>query len=205
MSNVMEDGGSELGARIAARVRGLRGERGYTLDTLAARSGVSRSAISMIERGETSPTAAVLNKLAAALGVPLASLFDIPPERAPANPVARHHAQPLWRDPQSGYLRRTVSPPGWPSPIRIAEVELPADAVVSYETAGSEVEIHQQIWILSGEIQVSHGAETHQLRIGDCLAMRLDGPTTFRNPTARRARYAVVVVTEPLSARKGAS
>ncbi|WP_347316806.1 helix-turn-helix domain-containing protein, partial [Ralstonia pseudosolanacearum] len=62
--------------RIARRVRDLRAARGYTLDALAARCGVSRSMISLIERGAASPTAVVLDKLAAGLGVSLSSLFD---------------------------------------------------------------------------------------------------------------------------------
>ena len=62
---------------IAARVRQLRAERGLSLDGLAERSGVSRSMISLIERAETSPTAVVLEKLAAALDTTLAGLFTI--------------------------------------------------------------------------------------------------------------------------------
>lgn len=202
MSSKEEGDISDLGARIAARVRELRGERGYTLDVLAARSGVSRSAISLIERCATSPTAVVLEKLATGLNVPLASLFDAPPERESPGPVARRSAQPRWRDPQSGYLRRNVSPPSWPSPIRIVEVEFPAGATVSYETADREVTIHQQVWVLSGQIEVTLGEETHRLEAGDCLAMRLDQPMTYRNRTARSARYAVVIVTETVPARR---
>ncbi|TFW16635.1 helix-turn-helix domain-containing protein, partial [Duganella callida] len=61
---------------IARRVRALRDAQHLSLEALAARSGVSRSNISLIERGESSPTAAVLDKLASALGVALAALFE---------------------------------------------------------------------------------------------------------------------------------
>ena len=71
-----------------------------------------------------------------------------------------------------------MSPPGWASPIRITEVEFPAGARVSYETAEREVTIHQQVWVLSGQIDVTVGDETHALEGGDCLAMRLDRPTS---------------------------
>lgn len=192
----------DVGARIAARVRELRAERGYTLDALAARSGVSRSAISSVERCATSPTAVVLEKLATGLGVALASLFDAAPEGELPSPTARRCAQPQWRDPQSGDVRRNVSPPGWPSPIRIAEVELPAGAAVAHETAEREVTIHQQVWVLSGRIEVTLGEEAHDLEAGDCLAVRLDRPVAFRNRGARSARDAVVVVTEPVPARR---
>src|SRR5262249_15335592 len=65
-----------LNERIAERVRALRAAGRLSLDALARRSGVSRSMISLIERGETSPTAVVLDKLAAGLGVLLPSLFE---------------------------------------------------------------------------------------------------------------------------------
>src|SRR6516162_4488431 len=103
-SNIMDD----INARIAARVRELRGASGLSLEALAETCGVSRSMISLIERGESSPTAVVLEKLAAGLGVTLASLFDAPAARAPAGPVARREDQPQWQDPASGYRRRNV-------------------------------------------------------------------------------------------------
>ena len=59
----------DINTRIATRLRDLRDARGYSLDTLAERSGVSRSNISLIERGQSSPTAVVLDKLAIGLGV----------------------------------------------------------------------------------------------------------------------------------------
>src|SRR4029453_2228359 len=76
--SIMKEVASDLSQRIAERVRSLRAERGLSLEALAARSGVSRSMISLVERGESSPTAVVLEKLATALGVTLASLFDAP-------------------------------------------------------------------------------------------------------------------------------
>ena len=69
---------SNINVRIASRVRCLRTELDLTLDTLAAQCGVSRSMLSLIERGESSPTAVVLEKIARGLGVALAVLFDDP-------------------------------------------------------------------------------------------------------------------------------
>src|SRR5262245_21008912 len=74
----MSNMSSKVNQRIAERVRELRARHGFSLDALAVRSGVSRSMISLIERAESSPTAVVLDKLAAALGVTLPSLFDAP-------------------------------------------------------------------------------------------------------------------------------
>src|ERR1700752_4322176 len=123
VSTIMESTASDLNRRIAERVRELRDGKGLSLDQLAGKSGVSRSMISLIERGESSPTAVVLEKLAAGLGVPLAALFDAP--AAPAAPLARRKDQVKWPDPASGYLRRNVSPAGFASPIHIVEVLFP--------------------------------------------------------------------------------
>lgn len=191
-----------VGRRLAARIRALRAARGASLDALATTSGVSRSMISLVERGESSPTAAVLEKLATALGVTLAALFDTGADGhgAPPGPLVRRADQPEWRDPGSGYVRRNVSPPGG-QPFQIVEVSFPAGARVAFENGARDVAVSQQVWMLAGAIDVTVGSERHRLRAGDCLAMRLDRPTMFANPTRRRARYAVVVAADGGSRR----
>ena len=194
----MKESDTGLAERIAERVRELRLARGLSLDALAGKSGVSRSMISLVERGESSPTAVLLEKLATGLGVVLASLFDGPAGSPGENsgPVARHQDQPEWRDPASGYVRRNVSPPGVPQPVQIVEVHFPAGARVAFETGARDGRVDQQIWVLEGEMAITLGEERHRLRRGDCLAMRLDRPTMFHNPTRRAARYAVVLASE---------
>lgn len=189
-----EDPASSLTERMARRVRDLRAERGLSLDELAALCGVSRSMISLIERGESSPTAVVLEKLATGLGVSLASLFN-PPE-APADPVARKADQASWRDPGSGYVRRNVSPSGFASPLQIVEVSFPAGARVAFDTGPRLPRVHQQVWVLEGSIEVTLGPACHRLGSGDCLAMVLDQPIAYHNPTRKPARYAVVITSE---------
>jgi len=184
----------DINSRIAARVRELRTELDMTLDALAAKCDVSRSMLSLIERGESSPTAVVLEKVASGLGVPLASLFD--DSSAAASPVARPADRTPWRDPQSGYVRRNLSPANYPSPLHLVEVMLPAGAKVAYETGARESIIHQQIWLLEGSIEVTLGKVTHRLDADDCLAMRVNAPTTFRNRTRKPARYIVAVAAE---------
>src|SRR5579862_3469639 len=117
---------SPINARIAGRVRALRDARGLSLDALAAKCAVSRSMLSLIERGESSPTAVVLEKIATGLGVALASLFE--DSGAPVSPLSRRSQRVPWRDPQSGYVRCNISPPNFPSPLQIVEVTLPAGA-----------------------------------------------------------------------------
>lgn len=185
---------STVNDRIALQVRALRAASGLSLQAMATRCDVSRSMISLIERGESSPTAVVLEKIATGLNVPLASLFDAP--IAQQEPVARREQQPVWRDPQSGYLRRNVSPSGSGSPIQLVEVAFPAGTRVAYETGARDPRVHQQVWVLEGEIVVTVGDATHELGPGDCLAMQLDRPIAFHNRTSEHARYAVVIVSE---------
>jgi transcriptional regulator with XRE-family HTH domain len=190
-----ETSSNSLNDRIAQRVRDLRAACGLSLDALATHCGISRSMISLIERGESSPTAVLLEKLASGLGVPLASLFDTP--QPTANPVARAADQPSWRDPHSGYVRRNVSPSGVGSQIQIVEVAFPPKARVAYETGWREPMMHQQIWLLEGSIDVTVGDDRHRLGPGDCLAMVLDRPVSFHNPHKTAARYAVVLASMP--------
>jgi transcriptional regulator with XRE-family HTH domain len=187
---------TDVNTRLAGRVRELRAARGLTLEALASRSAVSRSMISLIERGSASPTAVVLDKLATGLGVPLASLFEEHAGAAPPNPVVRRDEQLQWRDPASGYRRRNLSPPRWESALQLVEVEFPACARVALETAAREIAIDQQVWVLAGSIEVSVGDERHRLGSGDCLAMRLDRPIVFSNPGRGTARYVVALARE---------
>jgi transcriptional regulator with XRE-family HTH domain len=184
----------DINSRIASRVRALRTDLGLTLDTLAAKCNVSRSMISLVERGESSPTATVLEKIASGLGVSLATLFE--DSSAPAVPVSRRDDRTPWRDPRSGYLRRNISPANFPSPIQIVEIVLPAGARVAYETGARDGSIHQQIWVQEGSIEVTLGRVTYRLSKDDCLAMQLNEPTAFRNRTRKPARYIVIVASE---------
>ena len=194
---------NDVNRRIAAQTRELRAGLALSLEALASRSGVSRSMISLIERGEASPTAVVLERLAWGLRVPLARLFDPPAgETAVPQPVVRRVDQLQWRDPASGYVRRNLSPPHWPSPLQIVEVEFPAGARVAYETGSRDPPVHQQVWVLSGTIQLTLGSEQYRLDPGDCLAMLLDRPVVYANRTRHAARYIVVVSAEaPLPRR----
>jgi transcriptional regulator with XRE-family HTH domain len=184
----------DINQLIAHRLRELRDAQGFSLAALAERSGVSKSNISLIERGESSATATVLDKLSAALGVTVASLFEKPAEDTPS-PVSRCEDQPVWTDPGSGYVRRNLSPAVY-SPIQLVEVSFLAGQRVAYETSTRDVDVHQQVWIIEGAMDVTVGESTWTLATGDCLAMRLDQPIAYHNPTGKPARYLVSLVTQ---------
>lgn len=175
---------SEIDSRIGARIRRLRGAA--TLDALAAASGVSRAMLSRIERGESSATAQLLNRLAGGLGVTLSALFAEPA----VGPLTRAAEQPVWRDPASGYTRRAVSAPG--AMAEIVEVDLPAGAEVRFDN-DRVAAAGQQVWVLAGVLGLEVGEAAHVLHRGDCLAMRFGEPVRFHNPTRRATRYAVIL------------
>jgi transcriptional regulator with XRE-family HTH domain len=184
----------DINSRIAARLRELRAELGLSLDALAAKCDVSRSMLSLIERGESSPTAVVLEKVATGLGVALANLFEDP--AASASPISRKEDRQSWKDPDTGYVRRNISPPNFPSPMQIVDVMLPAGARVAYESGARDASLHQQIWVKEGSIEVTLGKVTHKLDEDDCFAMQLNDQMVFRNRTRKPARYIVVIANE---------
>jgi transcriptional regulator with XRE-family HTH domain len=194
---------SNINVRIANRVRSLRTELDLSLDTLAVQCGVSRSMLSLIERGESSPTAVVLEKVARGLGVSLAALFDDP--AAPADPVARRQDHSPWRDPETGYTRRNISPENYPSPIKIVEVMLPAKARIAYTSGSQDVPRAQQIWVQEGILDVTVGRIAYRLKPDDCLAMLLNVPITFHNRAPKPARYIVVTGNERGRATRAAA
>ena len=80
--------------------------------------------------------------------------------------------------------------------MQIVEIIFPAGGRVAFETAERAARVYQQVWVLEGAIDITVGTERHRLREGDCLAMQLDRPTMFHNPTRQPARYAVVIASE---------
>ncbi|MES2015543.1 MAG: XRE family transcriptional regulator [Pseudomonadota bacterium] len=180
---------------IALRVSALREAQKLSLDALATLSGVSRSNISLIERGQSSASATVLDKLAAALGVSLSSLFEdsMAPAAAPP-PVSRVGDQLVWTDPASGYVRRILSPAA-PSSIQLVEVTFPPGQRVVYDAVARNADLNQQIWMLDGVMEISVGDQHWCLKAGDCLAMQLDQPFVYFNPAPTAAHYLVALAT----------
>src|SRR5689334_19349000 len=122
---------TSIDQRIALRLKTLRAERGWSLDELASRSGVSRATLSRLENAEVSPTASVLGKLCAAHGLTLSRLMHM--VEGEFAPVVRRDAQPLWIDPASGYVRRSVSPPAQTLAGEALECELGAATCIDYD------------------------------------------------------------------------
>jgi transcriptional regulator with XRE-family HTH domain len=178
-----------LSASIAATLHSARRARELSAGALAARAGVSRAMIGKIERGEAQPTAALLGRLSAALGMTLSELVA----RAEGDDrrLVRAADQPTWTDPASGYRRRALSPAAG-GPLELVEVDLPAGAEVGYP-ADAYAFIHQQIWVLEGRLSFREGDTEHELDAGDCLELGPPAPCSFVNRTDEACRYLVAL------------
>jgi transcriptional regulator with XRE-family HTH domain len=176
---------------IAERLKSLRLTQTMTLDELGTRAGVSRAMISRIERGEASPTAQLLARLCSALGTTLSRFFA--DGESTGDPLSRRKDQRVWRDPETSYLRRSVSPDGTGSPVDIVEVEFPPGGHVMFEQQQFDAGLTQHLWLFEGRLTMTAGDQTHVLEAGDCLFMRLAEAHIFHNPHGKPARYAIIL------------
>jgi transcriptional regulator with XRE-family HTH domain len=181
----------DIDARLAARLGTLRAERGWSLDELAGRTGVSRSTLSRLERGEISPTASLLGKLGTAYQRTTSRLLaEVEAEAPQLVPAAD---QPVWRDEASGFTRRSVSPPQAGLRGELVESTLAPGADIDY-AAPPVPGLEHHIWMLSGSLELTVEDRSHLLSAGDCLRYRLWGRSRFHCPGTESARYVVVVV-----------
>jgi transcriptional regulator with XRE-family HTH domain len=177
--------------RIARRLAGLRAEKGWTLDALAEKSSISRATLSRLERGELSPTAAMLNKLCAQYGW-TASRLMAEAEGGPPE-VIRGADQVEWKDPESGYVRRILSPPHPNLKGELVEVRLPAGATVSYDVAPLPG-LEHHLWMLEGVLTIEVDSVKFRLEKGDCVRYVLSGPSRFAPAGKRAVRYLIALV-----------
>lgn len=180
-------------ARLVARLAALRVERGWPLDELAQRAGISRATLSRLERGETSPTAALLGKLCAAYGLPMSRLIAAVEEGGAQ--LVKAADQATWTDPASGFTRRMVSPPSQGMRAELIEGRLPAGALIDYEQP-PQAGLEQHIWMLDGLLDYTLDGVTYRLEPGDCLRFRLHGATRFSCPGPAGAHY-LIALCEP--------
>jgi transcriptional regulator with XRE-family HTH domain len=189
----------DIEATLAKNLHEQRESRGWTLAELAARSGVSRAMLSKIERREASPTAALLGRLTAALGMTLSRLFE-QMEDQPAGQIMRAAEQPLWRDPETGFTRRALTPPQtWALPATPLEMvwgELPPGAEIAYPGIFPFI-ADQQLVVISGQLAIRQAGVGYLLEAGDCLRFGSPTDVLFRNPGAARCRYVIAILRAP--------
>lgn len=171
------------------RVRSEREGRGWSLTDLSERAGVSRAMIHKVERGESSPTAALLGRLCGAFGFSVSTL--IARAEAGTERLSRLADQPVWVDPETGYRRRQVSPSS--APVELIEVELPPGARVAYPAAAFAF-MRQMMRVVEGRLTFTEGDVVHQLEAGDCLALGPPSDCVFFNEADAACRYYVLLL-----------
>ncbi len=175
--------------QLAQRLEALRQRKGLSLEEVAAKSGVSRPTLSRIERGETSPTAAVLGKLSTAYEVTMSQLFLDVDSDAPSH--TSWHSALRWRDPETGFERRMIGPPRRGYDVELVHSELPNGQQIVYDHPPLQG-IEQHIILLSGELHILCASEWHILCEGDCLSLHLHDSLVFLSAGRTLARYIVV-------------
>lgn len=177
--------------RLGVRLAELRAEHGWSLGELAERSGVSRSTLSRAERAEISPTASLLNRLCGVYGRTMSQLLS-EVEAEPAL-LVRAAEQPVWEDRASGFVRRSVSPPHAGLRGELVEGRLRRGADLAYDRPPVPG-LEQHIWVLEGALDVTAQDTERHLDAGDCLRLRVWGPTRFRCSGPDDVRYVLAVV-----------
>jgi transcriptional regulator with XRE-family HTH domain len=164
---------------LGLRIRNERVSRGYSLDLLAERSGVSRSMLSAVERGTKAPTVVVLDRIAAGLDLSIERLVE--PARSARVVVLRSADQEVERDP-SGWERRTVAPllPGG------GELELLRMTIDSGVNAGQfaphAAGAREYVVVERGSLLLTLDGTPHLLHAGDSVHYDADCDHGFANP-----------------------
>ncbi|KNC05643.1 LacI family transcriptional regulator [Pantoea sp. RIT-PI-b] len=189
MLDEMSSKEDQLSARIGQKVRQEREKRGWSLTDLAQNSGVSRAMIHKIERGESSPTATLLARLSGSFDMSMSQLLALTEMRS--GTLVKYENQAVWQDPETGYIRRHVSP--GQMPVDLVSVELPANTAVPMP-AISYLSRRQLIWVIEGKLSFEEGTHTFEMLTGDCLELGDPADCVFRNDTDEVCRYAVIVL-----------
>jgi transcriptional regulator with XRE-family HTH domain len=185
---------------IGERIRQHRTARGWTLDELADRSGVSRRMVINIEHGEGNPSIATLLRISDALGVGLPVLVDVErPRELTVTPAGQ--APVLWRGPSGGQalLVAGTEPPDvvelWDWTLHPGE-EHSSEA----HSAGTR----ELLLVLEGRVDLRVGDRTDRLEAGDSAAFAGDVAHGYATPADAEtaARFALTVFQPDVGGRR---
>lgn len=180
--------------KIGPLLQRQRKERALTLQQLSALSGVSKSMLSQIERGEANPTFAVLWSLTRGLGIDFVALLG---EGQAAGTdsfieVLSPEHTPTIRSADTSCQLRILSPPSLSGAIEWYDVEIaPGGCLDSAPHAPGAVE---HFTALSGEFVIASGASRHLLRQGETVRYPVDVAHSISNPLDKRSRGLMVLL-----------
>ena len=180
--------------RLGPRLESERKKRRLTLEGLAALSGVSRSMLSQIERGEANPTFGVLWSLTQALGIELGTLVSgAGLSRDPTRiDVMTHSLTPEIRDPDGAWVLRILGAPALVPRMEWYLLELaPGGVLASAAHAKGTVE---HLTVLSGKLTVKTTTKPQPISSGDTARYSADVPHEITNATRKPASALMVVI-----------
>ncbi|CAM5471323.1 helix-turn-helix domain-containing protein [Streptomyces fumanus] len=162
---------------LARNVRRWRAERGFTLDTLAARAGVSRGMLIQIEQARTNPSLGTVVKIGDALGVSITTLLDC--EQGPkVRIVPADQAVRLWHT-DAGSFNRLLAGTEAPGPLELWEWRLmPGESSPSDPHPAGTVEL---VHVTAGELTLTVDGAEHRVPAGSSASFEADAPHTYGN------------------------
>jgi transcriptional regulator with XRE-family HTH domain len=175
MLSTLED---EISLRVGRAVKQQREAVGFSLRMLAARSDISPSMISDIERGAKSPTVTTVVRLAQALGVSAAALIDGGAGLSPRIRVLRRGQGAGGEHPARW---ESLGPAAPASRIDFVRYQIPPSTTLgpaAAHTPGTVEHMH----VATGTVRVTVGDETAELSEGDSCSCRTDAPHEIENP-----------------------
>lgn len=178
----------DITTRLASALRDARRARGLSLDAVAKLSGVSRSMVSQIERGESSPTVATLWNLTRALQVDFAGLLDAP--ASPAIEVIRAARAPTIAGRGDGVTIRILSPPETVGTHEVYELAFAATGRLISDAHSAGCREH--LTVIDGALRVSSGDTSESLGAGDTARYPADRPHRIE-ATGSPARALLIV------------
>lgn len=189
---LMESLADPLTHAIGLRVKRERTARGWTLDQLAERSGVSRRMIVNVEQAAANPSLETLLRISDALGMGLPALVE-PPAPKTAKVTRAGEGATLWKGAHGGFgmLLAGTEPP---NVVELWDwVLAPGDR---YESDPHAVGTRELLRVTEGAVTVSAGGDVYELTTGDAVSFFADVAHTYVNTHDARTRF-VLCAYEP--------
>ncbi len=185
----MTDDSDRILGQLPKRLREARRALGLSLDAVAKLSGVSRSMVSQIERGESSPTIATLWNLTRALQVDFAGLLE---ETGPGSQieVLRKEQYPSIDRRGAGCRILILSPPEDAGSHELYLLEFESGGRLDSEPHRRGA--HEQITVIQGQLDIRSGNDTTALHQWDTARYAADVPHQIFAPNAASKAYLVV-------------
>lgn len=174
---------------VGRRIRAIRERRGLSLRSLAERSDLSVNAVSLIERGQSSPTVSTLHRLAGALGVRIVDLFGPEEEQA----VVFTRAGSRQRTRTDAALIESLA-------TGLAAQRLEPFLVTLEPGAGSGAEPithlgQELVFGILGRVEYRVQGHLYLIEAGDALLFEAGLPHSWRNAGESEARILLVLET----------